>query len=53
MTTLLRAELSRIKQRRGWLFPDATRNKSRRRCEMKICGNRARQRRFGARARRA
>ena len=25
----------------GWLFFDATKNKSRRWCEMKVCGNRA------------
>jgi predicted RNA-binding Zn ribbon-like protein len=25
----------------GWLFFDATKNKSRRWCEMRVCGNRA------------
>jgi predicted RNA-binding Zn ribbon-like protein len=55
MTTLLQADLSRIKQcpgeKCGWLFFDATKNKSRRWCEMEVCGNRAKQRRFGAKAR--
>jgi predicted RNA-binding Zn ribbon-like protein len=55
MTTLLQADLSRIKmcqgEKCGWLFFDATKNKSRRWCEMEICGNRAKQRRFGAKAR--
>jgi predicted RNA-binding Zn ribbon-like protein len=55
MTTLLQADLSRIKmcqgEKCGWLFFDATKNKSRRWCEMEVCGNRAKQRRFGAKAR--
>ncbi len=55
MTTLLQADLTRIKQcqgeKCGWLFFDATKNKSRRWCEMEVCGNRAKQKRFGARAR--
>ena len=55
MTTLLQADLTRIKQcqgeKCGWLFVDATKNKSRRWCEMEVCGNRAKQRRFGAKAR--
>jgi predicted RNA-binding Zn ribbon-like protein len=55
MTTLLQADLSRIKQcpgeKCGWLFFDATKNKGRRWCEMEVCGNRAKQRRFGAKAR--
>ena len=55
MTTLLQADLTRVKQcqgeKCGWLFFDATKNKSRRWCEMEICGNRAKQRRFGAKAR--
>jgi predicted RNA-binding Zn ribbon-like protein len=55
MTTLLQADLSRIKmcqgEKCGWLFIDATKNKSRRWCEMEVCGNRAKQRRFGAKAR--
>jgi predicted RNA-binding Zn ribbon-like protein len=54
-TTLLQADLSRIKQcqgeKCGWLFFDATKNKSRRWCEMEVCGNRAKQRRFGAKTR--
>jgi predicted RNA-binding Zn ribbon-like protein len=56
-TTLLQADLSRIKQcqgeKCGWLFFDATNNKSRRWCEMEVCGNRAKQLRFGAKARRS
>ena len=55
LTTLQQADLSRIKQcqgeKCGWLFFDATKNKSRRWCEMEVCGNRAKQKRFGARAR--
>ena len=57
MTTLLQADLSRIKQcqgeKCGWLFFDATKNKSRRWCEMEVCGNRAKQKRFDAKARRS
>jgi predicted RNA-binding Zn ribbon-like protein len=55
LTTLQQADLSRIKQcqgeKCGWLFFDATKNKSRRWCEMEVCGNRAKQKRFGAKAR--
>ena len=55
LTTLTQADLSRIKQcqgeKCGWLFFDATKNKSRRWCEMEICGNRAKQKRLGARRR--
>ena len=51
MTTLLQqADLARVKQcageKCGWLFFDATKNKSRRWCEMEVCGNRAKQKRF-------
>jgi predicted RNA-binding Zn ribbon-like protein len=50
LTLLTQADLSRIKQCRGdhcgWLFFDTTKNKSRRWCEMEVCGNRAKQRRF-------
>jgi predicted RNA-binding Zn ribbon-like protein len=57
LTTLLRADLSRIKQcqgdKCGWLFLDATKNKSRRWCEMEVCGNRAKQKRLAGKARRA
>ena len=57
LTTLTQGDLSRIKQcqgeKCGWLFFDATKNKSRRWCEMEICGNRAKQRRHSARMRRA
>lgn len=35
----------------GWLFYDATKNGRRRWCEMKVCGNRAKQRRLAARSR--
>jgi len=33
----------------GWLFLDTTRNRTRRWCDMKECGNRAKVRRFRAR----
>jgi predicted RNA-binding Zn ribbon-like protein len=55
LTTLTQADLSRVKQcqgeRCGWLFFDTTKNKSRRWCEMEVCGNRAKQKRHNARAR--
>ena len=55
LTTLLQADLSRIKQcpgeKCGWLFLDTTKNKSRRWCEMEVCGNRAKQKRIASRAR--
>jgi len=55
LTLLQQADLARVKQCKGdkcgWLFFDATKNKSRRWCEMEVCGNRAKQKRFGARAR--
>ncbi len=55
MTTLLQADLTRIKQcqgeKCGWLFLDTTKNKSRRWCEMEVCGNRAKQKRLAGRAR--
>ena len=54
LTLLQQADLTRVKQcqgeKCGWLFFDATKNKSRRWCEMEVCGNRAKQKRFGARA---
>jgi predicted RNA-binding Zn ribbon-like protein len=54
LTLLQRADLTRVKQcqgeKCGWLFFDATKNKSRRWCEMEVCGNRAKQKRFGSRA---
>ena len=57
LTILTQADLSRVKQcqgeKCGWLFFDTTKNKSRRWCEMEICGNRAKQRRHSARIRRA
>jgi predicted RNA-binding Zn ribbon-like protein len=37
----------------GWLFIDESRNRSRRWCDMKDCGNRAKVRRYRARARRS
>jgi predicted RNA-binding Zn ribbon-like protein len=47
-------DLSRVKQcageQCGWLFFDLTKNKSRRWCEMSVCGNRAKARRFARRA---
>ena len=55
LTLLTQADLSRIKQCAGdscgWLFFDTTKNKSRRWCEMEVCGNRAKQRRFHSRHR--
>ena len=55
LTLLQQADLTRVRQchgdKCGWLFFDATTNKSRRWCEMEVCGNRAKQKRFGARAR--
>jgi predicted RNA-binding Zn ribbon-like protein len=55
LATLSQADLTRIKQcggeKCGWLFFDTTKNKSRRWCEMEICGNRAKQKRHGARLR--
>lgn len=54
LTILCQADLTRVKQcqgeKCGWLFLDTTKNKSRRWCEMEICGNRAKQKRFGAKA---
>ena len=50
LTLLQQADLTRVKQcqgeKCGWLFFDATKNKSRRWCEMEVCGNRAKQKRF-------
>jgi predicted RNA-binding Zn ribbon-like protein len=55
LATLTQADLTRVKQcqgeKCGWLFFDTTKNKSRRWCEMEICGNRAKQKRLGARRR--
>jgi predicted RNA-binding Zn ribbon-like protein len=55
LTTLLQADLTRIKQcqgdKCGWLFLDSTKNKSRRWCEMEVCGNRAKQKRLASKAR--
>ncbi len=44
---LLSNRLERVKQCQecGWLFYDSTRNQSRRWCDMKICGNKAKARR--------
>jgi len=41
-------ELSRVKQCAGcgWLFVDRSRNHSRRWCDMRVCGNRAKARRY-------
>jgi predicted RNA-binding Zn ribbon-like protein len=56
LATLTQADLTRVKQcqgeKCGWLFLDTTKNKSRRWCEMDVCGNRAKQKRLGARLRR-
>jgi predicted RNA-binding Zn ribbon-like protein len=55
LATLGQADLTRVKrcegEKCGWLFFDTTKNKSRRWCEMEICGNRAKQKRLGARLR--
>ncbi len=52
---LSQGDLSRVKQCAGracgWLFYDETKNRRRRWCEMEVCGNRAKQRRFAARGR--
>ncbi len=49
LTLLTRADLARVKQCQGehcgWIFFDTTKNKSRRWCEMEVCGNRAKQKR--------
>ena len=37
----------------GWLFYDTSKNNRRRWCEMEVCGNRAKQKRFAARRRSA
>jgi predicted RNA-binding Zn ribbon-like protein len=50
LSLLNQADLSRVKQCPGedcgWLFFDTTKNKSRRWCEMEVCGNRAKQKRL-------
>ena len=55
LTTLTQGELARLRrcqnEKCGWVFFDTTKNRSRRWCEMEICGNRAKQKRFAARAR--
>jgi predicted RNA-binding Zn ribbon-like protein len=55
LATLGQADLTRVKrcegEKCGWLFFDTTKNKSRRWCEMEVCGNRAKQKRHGARMR--
>jgi predicted RNA-binding Zn ribbon-like protein len=49
LVLLTQTDLSRIKRcggdHCGWLFFDTTKNKSRRWCEMEVCGNRAKQKR--------
>jgi predicted RNA-binding Zn ribbon-like protein len=55
LATLTQGNLARLKRCRnekcGWVFFDTTKNRSRRWCEMEVCGNRAKQKRFAARAR--
>jgi predicted RNA-binding Zn ribbon-like protein len=55
LTTLTQGDLARLKrcknEKCGWVFFDTTKNRSRRWCEMEICGNRAKQKRFAARGR--
>ena len=57
LTLLMEKDLSRTKRcaglECGWLFFDATKNKSRRWCEMSVCGNRAKVRAARARRRKA
>jgi predicted RNA-binding Zn ribbon-like protein len=52
LSLLMEKDLSRTKRcdgkECGWLFFDATKNKSRRWCEMRVCGNRAKVRRARA-----
>jgi predicted RNA-binding Zn ribbon-like protein len=50
---LLSNQIGRVKQCEecGWLFYDTTRNRSRRWCDMKSCGNRAKARRHYGRVR--
>ncbi len=47
-------DLARVRQCGGagcaWLFLDTSRNQSRRWCDMSVCGNRAKARRFRAQA---
>jgi predicted RNA-binding Zn ribbon-like protein len=54
LTTLTQGDLARLKrcqnEKCGWVFFDTTKNRSRRWCEMEICGNRAKQKRLAARA---
>ncbi len=55
VTLLSQGDLSRVKQCAGVacgrMFYDETKNKRRRWCEMEVCGNRAKQRRYAARER--
>jgi len=57
LTTLLQADLTRVKQcqgeKCGWMFLDRTKSRSRRWCEMEICGNRSKQKRHSAKPRSA
>ena len=54
LSLLRQGDLSRVKQcpgdNCGWLFFDTSKNRSRRWCEMQVCGNRAKQRRLRQRA---
>ncbi len=54
---LTSAELTTVRQCRGsgcgWLFLDTSRNRTRRWCDMRVCGNRAKARRHHERARAA
>jgi predicted RNA-binding Zn ribbon-like protein len=55
LTLLMEKDLSRTKRCEGlecgWLFFDTTKNKRRRWCEMRVCGNRAKVRAARARKR--
>ena len=52
MAVLTAADRARLKQcpghNCGWLFLDMTKNNKRRWCEMEVCGNRAKQKRYRA-----
>lgn len=55
-TVLITGEVERVKrcpaEGCGWVFWDSTRNRSRRWCSMRVCGNRSKARTFAARNRR-
>ncbi|GAB3680599.1 CGNR zinc finger domain-containing protein [Saccharopolyspora tripterygii] len=54
-STLLTGEIARVKrcpaEDCGWVFWDSTKNRSRRWCSMRVCGNRSKARTFAGRSR--